>query len=149
MYGTGVQKRDHLTQLNEVRKTWERGKNKAWMNMSLPDRQDKERDSRALGQCGPWNLASVYEKQNLKLHFILGVCVQSWLILCYPLDCSLPDSSVCGISQSRILEWVVISFSKDSSWPSNLTHISCVSCIGRQILYHWATWEAPFHLSSF
>ena len=148
MYGTGGQKRDHLTQLNEVRKTWERGKNEAWMNMSLPDRQNKERDSTALKQCGTCNLASVYEKQNLKLHFILGVCVQSCPILCYSIDCSPSDSSVCGISQSRILEWVAISFSKDYSWPSNLTYISCVSCTGKQSLYHWATWEAPFHFSS-
>ena len=40
-------------------------------------RQNKERDSTALKQCGTCSLASVYEKQNLKLHFILGVCVQS------------------------------------------------------------------------
>ena len=32
--------------------------------------------------------------------------------LCDPMDCSLPGSSVHGISQARILEWVVISFSK-------------------------------------
>ena len=35
------------------------------------------------------------------------------------------------------------SFTKGSSWPRDQTHISCVSCIGRQILYHWVTWEAP------
>ena len=32
--------------------------------------------------------------------------------------------------------------SRGSSWPKNQTHISCISCIGRQILYHCATWEA-------
>ena len=32
-----------------------------------------------------------------------------------------------------------ISFSRGSSWPRNQSH---VSCIGRQIIYHWATWEA-------
>ena len=35
--------------------------------------------------------------------------IQSCLILCGPMDCSLPDSSVLGISQARILEWVAIS----------------------------------------
>ena len=35
--------------------------------------------------------------------------------LCNPMDCSLPDSSVHGISQARVLEWVVISFSRGSS----------------------------------
>ena len=56
------------------------------------------------------------------------------------MDCSLPGSSIHGISQARILEWVAISFSRVSSWPRDQT---CVSCIGRWILYHWATWEAP------
>ena len=44
-----------------------------------------------------------------------------------------------GIFQARILEWVVISFSWRSFQSRDWT---CVSCIGRQILYHWATWEA-------
>ena len=64
---------------------------------------------------------------------------QSCLTLCDPMDCSLPGSSVHGIFQARILEWVVISCSRGSSWPRNQT---CISCIGRWILYHCATWEA-------
>ena len=47
-----------------------------------------------------------------------------------------------GLSRARILEWVAISSSKGSSWPRDRTCISCISCVGRQILYHWATWEA-------
>ena len=61
---------------------------------------------------------------------------------CDPMDCSPPGSSVHGISQTRILQWVAIPFSRESSQPRDGTHISCVSCIGRQILYHCATWEA-------
>ena len=52
---------------------------------------------------------------------------------------SPPGSSIHGIAQARILEWVAISFSKASSRPRDPTRISC---IGRQILYHWATWKA-------
>ena len=37
--------------------------------------------------------------------------------VCNPMDCSLPGSSVCGILQARILEWVAIPFSKDLSDP--------------------------------
>ena len=44
--------------------------------------------------------------------------------------------------QARILEWVAISYSRGSSQCSDQTCISCVSYIGRQILYHCATWEA-------
>ena len=54
---------------------------------------------------------------------------------------SSPGSSVQGIFLARILEWVAISFSKGSSRLRDQTHISCISCIGRQILYHWATGE--------
>ena len=51
--------------------------------------------------------------------------------------------SVHGIILARILEWVAISSSRGSSQPRDLTHVYCVSCTGRQILYHCATWEAP------
>ena len=61
-----------------------------------------------------------------------------------PLDCSPLGSSVHGIPQTRILEWVAISSSRGSSRPRDWTLMSCVSCIGRQILYHWATGEAPY-----
>ena len=45
------------------------------------------------------------------------VCAQSYLTLCDTMDCSLPGSSVHGILQARILEWVAISFSRGSSQP--------------------------------
>ena len=54
------------------------------------------------------------------------------------MDCSPSGSSVHGISQARILEWVAISFSGGNSWPRDQTRISCISYIQRQILYHWA-----------
>ena len=68
------------------------------------------------------------------------VCVhaQSPLTLCYP-------SSVHGISQVRILEQVAISYSRGSSWSRDQTCLSYISCIGRQILFHCTTWEAPLH----
>ena len=54
---------------------------------------------------------------------------QSCLTFCDPMDSSLPGSSEHGIFQSRILEWVAISFSRESSQLRNRTRISCVSCI--------------------
>ena len=57
---------------------------------------------------------------------------------CGPMDCGPPGSSVHGVFQARILEWVAISYCRGSSRPRNRT---CLSCIGRQILYHWATWD--------
>ena len=51
------------------------------------------------------------------------------------MDCNPSGSSVRGIFQVRILEWVVIAFSRGSSWPRDRTSISYVSCIGRHGLY--------------
>ena len=69
--------------------------------------------------------------------------MQSSPTVCSPMDCSPPASSDHEILQARILEWVAIPFSKGSSQPRDQTCVFCISCIGRRILYHWATWEAP------
>ena len=71
---------------------------------------------------------------------------QSCLTLCNPMHCSPPGSSVHGVFQARILEWVAISYSIGSSWSRDWTHVSWVSCIVSQILYHCATWQAMFYL---
>ena len=61
--------------------------------------------------------------------------VLSCVWLCDPKDHSPPGSSVHGISQARILEWIAISSSRGSSWSRDQTWVSWVSCIGRQVLY--------------
>ena len=58
------------------------------------------------------------------------------------MDCNLSGSSVHGIFQVRKLEWVTTAYSTGSSQSRNRSHTSCVSCIGREILFHCATWEA-------
>ena len=55
------------------------------------------------------------------------------------MDYSPPGFSVHGIFQVRIVECVAIFSSRGSSWPRDQNCISCMSCVGRQILYHWAT----------
>ena len=70
---------------------------------------------------------------------------KSCLTLCDPMGCSLPGSSVHGIFQARILEWVAIYYSRRSSLPKGWIQVSCISCTGRQILYHCNTWEALNH----
>ena len=59
------------------------------------------------------------------------------------MDCSLPGSSVHGILQARILEWVAIPSCRGSSWSRGWTHISYVSCICEQDLYHWCRLGSP------
>ena len=60
--------------------------------------------------------------------------------LCNLVDCSLPGSSIHGIFQARILEWVAISFSRGSSRPRDWTQVYCIG--GRRFTV-WATWEVP------
>ena len=79
------------------------------------------------------------------LLWLSPVCVLSrfscvWL--CNPMDHSPPDSSVYGVLQARILEWVTMSSSRGPSWPRYWTQVSSVSCIGMRVLYHY------FHLGN-
>ena len=60
--------------------------------------------------------------------------------LCDTMNCISPGPSVSGILQTRILECVTCC--RGSSWPRPQT---CISCIGRWVLYHWAIWEAPWY----
>ena len=68
--------------------------------------------------------------------------VQLCLTFFSPIDCSPPSFSVHGILQARISKWFAVSYYRGFSQPRDQTCISCVSCIGRQILYYCATWEA-------
>ena len=87
------------------------------------------------GKCG-LNWESSIETYTLRC-----IVTKSCLPLCDPMNYSMPGSTVHGIFQARIMEWVAISFSRGSSQPRYQT---CISCIGRRIIYHWATWEAHF-----
>ena len=58
---------------------------------------------------------------------------------CDPVDCSPPGSSVHGIFQARMLEWISISFSRGSSWPKDRT---CASCIAGRFFTAEPQWEA-------
>ena len=70
---------------------------------------------------------------------ITKLCLTLW----DSMDCNPPGSTVHGISQARILEWVAISFSRKSSQPRDPTHISCIA---GGTLYHCTTWEAPLDM---
>ena len=97
----------------------------------------------------PWRFITVNMKQHMPTTAHCNMCVCACLLsrsvvsdsVSNPMKCSPPGSSVSGIFQARILEWVAISSSRGSFRPRERTH---VSCIGRQILYHWATWEVLY-----
>ena len=70
-------------------------------------------------------------ESSIAAHCVCTLCaksLQSCLTLCYPVDCSPPGSSVSGILQARILEWVAMPSSRETSRPRDRTRISYVSC---------------------
>ena len=76
----------------------------------------------------------------------LKVKVKSCPTLCDPVDCRPSGSSVHGISQARILEWVAISFSRGSSRPRDRTQVFCIA--GR-CFNLWATRKAQLEETNF
>ena len=79
---------------------------------------DRESSVLAKGM-GTWTFFS-YMKETVKV-------ARSCPALCSPMDCNLPGSSVHGIPQARVLEWVAISFSRGSSQPGDRTQIYCTA----------------------
>ena len=62
------------------------------------------------------------------------LCAQSCPTLYNTMDCSSPGSSVHGILQTRMPEWIAISYSRGSSQPGDWTHISCISCLDNRFI---------------
>ena len=105
----------------------------------------------------PWSVYSLYanhhaatwkngpkvklylQNYNIQLRIVNEVkwseVAQSCPTLCDPMDCSLPGSSVHGIFQAIVLEWIAISFSRGSSRPRDRTQVSCI--IGT----HFTVWS--------
>ena len=85
--------------------------------------------------CSRWSLSSLfsltfYKSVNYYKNFLghsESEVAQSCLTLCDPVDCSPPGSSIHGILQARILEWVAISFSRGSSQPRDRTQVSRIA----------------------
>ena len=59
--------------------------------------------------------------------YVIIFIIQSSLMPCNPMDSSSPDSSVHGILQARILAWVAMPFSRESSQPRDRTQVSCIA----------------------
>ena len=84
--------------------------------------------------CEPFNHVISHHLCNIPV-LVAQLCP----VLCDPVDCSQPGSSVLGILQARILEWVAMPSSRRSSWPRDQTQVSHIA--GR-FLTIWATREA-------
>ena len=88
-----------------------------------------------------WPLRSLLNQgENSESISELMLVTQLCPTFCDPMDCNLPGSSVHGILQARILEWVAISFSRGSSLPGDCTQVSPI--VGRSLTI-WAQWPNP------
>ena len=106
---------------------------------SIPGRGTKILN--AAGTDGKKKTSSIRSSLGFKMVSLILVCacvksLQLCLTPCNPMDWGLPGSSVHGILQARILEWVAMPSSRASSQPKDQTRISYISCVGRQVLYH-------------
>ena len=77
---------------------------------------------------------------HTQLRVCVCVCAQLCTTLCDSMDCSPPGSSVHGILQAKIREWVAMPSSRGSPQPRDRPHVSYVSCIGRGLFTSRATW---------
>ena len=100
----------------------------------------------------PWALDS-FLTYRFTLSVLRVCCAENFHLSCActlsfsVMSESLPShahQSIHGILQASILEWVAFSYSRASSWPRDQT---CISCVGRQILYHCTTWEALIYIN--
>ena len=74
-----------------------------------------------------WKIKFLIATKTWKRKKVKALAAQLCLTLCYPMDCSPPSSSVHGILQTRILEWIAMPSSRGSSWPRDQTHVSCIA----------------------
>ena len=133
-----------INQGNKRQNEWERKK----YNPSYSDDMIMYTEFRRPHRCGVWiirwsQFTALFWGYQSYWVYCCCLLAKPRPTLCDPMDCSPPGSSVRGIFQAGILEWVAISFSR-GSFPSQLRDQTPISCIGRWILYHWATREDPW-----
>ena len=86
--------------------------------------------------------------QDIKTYHLHAKSIQLCSTPCNPMDSlwSPPGPSV--HLQARILQWIAMTSSRGSFPSRDQTHVSCISCIGRLILFHCTILEAAYHLQS-
>ena len=116
---------------------WQRGKDWGWMELSAIEFLLWKYWTNTIYPILCLVFREIKKKISNTHSMLVKVLVaQLCLTLCNPMNCNPPGSSVHGILQARILEWVAILFSRGSSWPRDWTQVSCTT--GR-FLTIWAT----------
>ena len=112
----------------------------------------KSHGQRSMGGYSPWGCKRVrYDlviKQQLSRCDVCVLSRFSHVWVCNPMDHSLPGSSVHGLLQARILEWITMPSSRKSSRPRDWTCIFCVSCIAGRFFSAESPGKLPRQLNS-
>ena len=136
----------------------------AYMAWTFQFSENQNNDHSEHWWCAPWVLGTVLSAWHELTHFILsqgmkedeaGAFVVESLgcvgLFCDPMDCSLPGSSVHGILQARILEWVAIPFSRGSSWPRDWAKVCHLAgrfftiWATRETIHQFKPWKIACH----
>ena len=92
----------------------------------------------------PENICPHPNPRNLWMWpYMYAQSLQSCLTLCNPMDCNLPGSSLHGILQARILEWVAVPSFRESSQSRDQNCVLHLTYISRQVLYHYCHMGSP------
>ena len=97
---------------------------------------------------GPFHMGNEFQTPAQSAFIVCVVSLFSCVWLCKPMVCSPPGSSVHGILQARILEWVAMPFSRGPSRPRDQTLVSCLSCTDRRVLYQLSRRGSPLCIQS-
>ena len=96
--------------------------------------------------CRLWG---IYISVCLYVHVLVCSVTHLCPTLCDSIDCSSPGSSLPGIFQARILEWVAVSYSGGFSWPRDWTLISWVPALADILFTSCTTWETLICLHTY
>ena len=138
---------NHVQWVHRVNETIQR--NPSFVHISPAGKARKGSQSRWNVQ--PDSLQTVSWNGELKGNIFFMMCcvcvksLQACRTLCDPMDCSPPGSSVRGVLQARILEWVAMPSSSGSSWPPGIEPMSLTFPALAGVFFTTSTtWEAPW-----
>ena len=117
-----------------VQWTWVWTDSRRWWRTGKPHVLQSVGSQRVRCDWSDWFTATMNDKWSE-----WGEVARACPTLCDPVDCSPPGSSIHGILQARILEWVAISFPRGPSWPRDWTQVSRIAGRGFNL---WTTREA-------
>ena len=136
------EERTHLTRASKAPASISSASGSLLQNRGQCTSEGRPKGSEASPALSATCLLNVSWSRKWKKVLVTQSCLTLWDIE----DCSPPGSSVHGILQARVLEWVALPSSRGSSWPRDWTRASCVSCTAGRFSTYWATGEAESSL---